>query len=193
MKRTNLLALLLACLLLQGCASGSTAPLPSGWSEDWVRLGSLLGVEPMADFALNENKDALSVNGIYYATWTCGEARQFTNEDGENAKIYDAQIYVLVQSCRSDAAAVTQIGAWIARESQSYSVGEESALSCAGQQFDLLPLLSAKSENPYTHGMAAFAARGNDAICVEFLCADGYEGDPAAVLTTFLNGFHYND
>lgn len=193
MKTIKILALLLAFLLLQGCANGSADTLPSGWSGDWVLLGNFLGAEPLEGFSLNEIKDALSVGGIYYATWTCGQAREHTNDEGEQAKVYDAQIYVLVQECRNEAAAATQIGAWIARESQSYSVDEKTAYIAAGQTFDLLPLLSARAENPYTQGVAAFAARGNMAICVELLCAEDYTGDPQAVLEAFLNGLHYND
>ena len=37
--------LLLAFLLLQGCANGSADTLPSGWSGDWVLLGNFLGAE----------------------------------------------------------------------------------------------------------------------------------------------------
>lgn len=193
MKKTKILALLLACVLLQGCANGSTDTLPSGWSEDWVLLGNFLGAEPLEGFSLNESKDALSVSGIYYATWTCGQAREHTNDEGENAKVYDAQVYILVQECRNEAAAAAQIGAWIARESQSYSTGEKTVYTAAGQTFDLLPLLSARAENPYTRGVAAFAARGSRAICVELLCSEDYPGDPQAVLEAFLNGLHYND
>ena len=192
MKKINILALLLAIMLLQGCATGQGSTLPAGWDESWTRLGTYLGVEPMEGFRLDENNDALAVSGLYYATWVTGPARDHTNDEGEAAKVYDAQIYVLVQVCRSEAAAATQIGAWIARESQSYTTDAQISYPCGDQTFDLLPLLTAKNENPYTHGMAAFASRGQLAICVELLCAEDYAGEPQAVIEAFLGGFHYN-
>ena len=74
MKRILAFALL-AALLLTGCA-GPSMPTNEelGWEEDWVRVGTLLGVEPMEGFALDDNKDALGPAGLYYAVWTAGEA-----------------------------------------------------------------------------------------------------------------------
>ena len=192
MRIHKIIAVLLVALLLAGCAP-QTAKLPDDWDANWTCLGSFLGIEPMDGFSVNENKDALAVSGIYYATWTTGAGRDFTNDEGENALVYDAQIYVLLQQCATEAAAKTQIGAWIAKEGQAYRVGEESSLVCGDQSFRVLPLLESREGNPYGKGIAAFAHRGNMAICVEFLCADTYSADVLQVLETFLSGFHYND
>ena len=193
MKRAISLALL-AALLLTGCAA-QTGPTNEelGWDRDWARVSALLGVEPMDGFALSENKDVMGVYGLYYATWTAGEAQDYTNADGEKAQIYDAQIYVLLQQNKNADETRTALDDWMALEKKSYQTGEALTETYAGQEFDLLPLLQAGESNPYTHGAAAFAARGDWAISVELLCRDSFQGDPQACLTEFLSGLHYSD
>lgn len=193
MKRAISLALL-AALLFTGCAA-QTGPTNEelGWDKDWVRVGALLGVEPMDGFTLSENKDVMGIYGLYYATWTAGEARGYTNADGDEAQIYDAQIYVLLQQNKSADEARAALEDWMALEKKSYQTGKTLTETCAGQKFDLLPLLQAGGDNPYTHGVAAFAARDDWSISVELLCQDSFEGDVQACLIGFLSGFHYSD
>ena len=193
MKRVISLALL-AVLLLTGCAAQNGPTNEElGWDEDWVRVGVLLGVEPMDGFTLSENIDAMGVYGLYYATWTAGEARDYTNADGDEAQIYDAQIYVLLQQNKSAGEAQSALEDWIGREKETYETGETLTGTYAGQEFDLFPLLQAGEDNPYTHGAAAFAARDVWAISVELLCQDSFEGDAQARLAQLLSGFHYYD
>ena len=193
MKRAISMALL-AILLLAGCAdpSGPTNE-ELGWDKDWVRVGALLGVEPMDGFTLSENKDVMGIYGLYYATWTAGEAREYTNADGDEAQVYDVQIYVLLQRSGSVDEAQTAVEDWMARERETYEAGETLAETYAGQKFDLIPLLQAGEDNPYTHGAAAFGVRGDWAISVELLCQDGFEDDAQTFLTQFLSGLHYID
>ena len=193
MKRVISLALL-AVLLLAGCTA-QTGPTNEelGWDADWVRVGALLGVEPADGFVLRENIDAMGIYGLYYATWTAGEGRDYTNADGDKAKIYDAQIYVLLQKSKSAGEAQASLEDWIGREKETYETGETLTDTCAGQKFDLFPLLHAGEDNPYTHGAAAFAARDNWAISVELLCQDSFAPDARTCLTEFLSGFHDSD
>ena len=193
MKRAFSLALLVA-LLLTGCAA-RTGPSNEelGWDKDWARVSALLGVEPMDGFTLSENKDVMGIYGLYYATWTAGEARDYINADGDEAQIYDAQIYVLLQHNKSADEARAALEDWIALEQENYETGEALTEICAGQKFDLLPLLQAGGDNPYTHGVAAFAARDDWSISVELLCQDSFEGDAQTCLIRFLAGFHYSD
>ena len=193
MKRVISLALL-AVLLLSGCAA-QTGPTNEelGWDKDWVRVGVLLGVEPVDGFTLSENKDVMGIYGLYYATWTAGEAQDYVNADGDEAQLYDAQIYVLLQQNKSADEAKTSLEDWIGREREAYQTGEMRIETYAGQEFNLLPLLQAGEDNPYTHGAAAFAARGGWTISVELLCQDSFEGDAQTCLVRFLSGFHYID
>ena len=193
MKRVISLALL-AVLLLTGCAAPSRPTNEElGWDEDWAQVSALLGVEPMTGFDLNENIDAMGIYGLYYATWTAGEARDYTNAEGDKSQLYDAQIYVLLQQGKNEDEARTALEDWISRERETYEAGETRTETYAGQAFDLFPLLHAGEDNPYTHGAAAFAARNGWAISVELLCQDSFEGDAQTCLTEFLSGFHYND
>lgn len=193
MKRVISMALL-AVLLLTGCAA-RTGPTNEelGWGEDWARVSALLGVEPLEGFTLRENIDAMGIYGLYYATWTAGEGRDYTNADGDEAQIYDAQIYVLLQQNKNADEARAALEEWISLERETYEAGETLTETCAGQEFDLFPLLQAGKDNPYTHGAAAFGVRDGWSISVELLCQDSFEDDARTCLTKFLSGLHYYD
>lgn len=191
MKRIWILALL-AALALTGCADSSADRHPD-WDESWVRLAEYIGVEPLEGFELNESNDVLSMSGLYYAAWTSGSGQRFVNADGDEATVYDAQIYVLLEECRAPEAAEEAVGAWIVREKSSYGAGEAYTKSFGGQEFDILPLVSGSESNPYTHGTAAFAVRDEWAVSVELVCADSFEEDPGPLLERFLAGFHYSE
>lgn len=182
---------LLTALLLTGCSQAETRH--PEWDESWVRIADAVGVEPMEGFTLNESNDVLAVAGLYYATWTCGDGREFVNADGKDATVYDAQIYVLLEECTAAEDARQTVEEWIAREKTSYETAETEEKAFADQKFTVLPLISGKETNPYGHGVAAFAVRGNYAISVELVCSDRFTDDPQAVLTQFLNGFHYGE
>lgn len=190
MKRIWIFALL-AALMLTGCSSAEQ-DLPPGWDENWVRIADLVGVEPLDGFTLNESNDLLSVSGLYYATWTSGDGQDFVNADGKEAVVYNAQIYVLLEECRSADAAKKAVETWITREKQSYETGEADTKSLGGQDFEVLPLISGSEGNPYTHGTAAFAARDKWAISAELVCADNFEENSQEILEQFLAGFHYS-
>lgn len=189
MKRIWIVTLLVA-LVLTGCASPAEDPHPD-WDESWVRIGEFAGVEPLEGFTLNESNDVMAIAGLYYATWTTGEEKAFTNADGEDALIYDAQIYVLLEQCRDPEEARDEVGKWIAREKQNFETGPVEQETVGDQEFQLLPLLSGSQTNPYSHGTAAFACRGEWAISVELVCAGDYTEDSRAVLEQFLAGFHF--
>lgn len=189
MKKIWLLLAALA-LLLTGCGRQDRHP---EWEEEWTRFGDLTAVEAPENFAPGEYNDALSLNGIWYATWICGEPRSVQTAGDEDATAYGAQIYLLVRECGSEDEAKASISDWIERESQSYETGDGYELSAAGQRFSCLPLLSASAENPYSHGAAAFAVRGELAVSAELLCAEGFDGEAQTILEQFLNGIHYGE
>lgn len=164
------------------------------WDESWVRMAEYIGVEPVEGFTLNEHNDTLYMAaGIYYATWTTGEGRDYTNAEGESATVYDAQIYMLLEECYDAEGAEAAIGKWTAREKQAYEAGESDTKAYAGQDFQVLPLLSGREGNPYPSGAAAFAARDKWAISVELVCSDRFTGDAQLILEQFLTGLHYSE
>lgn len=189
--KKRIFCLLLIALLLSAC--GGRQELPADWDENWTVVCPVLAVEPLDGFALHESNDALYLSGIYYATWITGDARSHTNEEGEEADIFDGQIYVIMQEYKSADSAKSGIAQWTAREKQTYETGEEASITCSGQEYTLLPLLNGSATNPYSRGAAAFAVRGNWAICVEFLGAQSYEADMTQILELFLNGFHFSE
>ncbi len=186
MKRIWVFLLL---VLLFGCTATQTIEHPD-WDNAWFRMGDIAAAEPMDRFVLNESNDVLSIAGIYYATWTAGEGTAIKNAQGDEATAYDAQIYWLVKECDSEEAASAEIADWIAREANAYEV-EESALTVNGQDYRVLTLQRALSENPYDHGIAAFGMHGSNAISVELLCRSDWDGDAEKALRTFLNGLHF--
>lgn len=192
MRRAISLVLLLL-LLLTGCRT-VTPPTNEelGWDEDWLRIAEM-GVEPVDGFTLFENKDTMDFTGLYYATWSAGESETITNEDDEEAQVFDAQIYMAVQRYKSETEAKNTVDGWLRQEAENYTVGEQATKTFAGQSFDILPLLQGKESNPYSHGAAAFAAWKDWGICVELICRDSYTGDPEAILEDFLDGIHYAD
>lgn len=189
MKKLLILALLTA-LLLSGCSGEKFDP---GFDKSWTNVGNLIGVEPVEGFAVNENMDALGPTGLYYATWTSGAGETITNDEGKEATVYDAQIYLLIEQCKDAETAESDLGKWIALEKQSYETGEMYEQTFASQSFRILPLLSSEEDNPYAHGITAFGLRGNSAISVELLCTDAFAGDPKEILAQFLSGLHYVD
>lgn len=178
MKRI-LILLLLAALLLTGCAAD---PHPE-W-EKLARADNLLAAETPEGFTLNESKGALSLNGVYYFNWSKGEGRQVTNAQGEDATVYDCQIYLLAAECDSLETAQKRIAEWSAREETNYEVA--SAEGASG--FDCMLLSPKKEGSPFTAGAAAFAATDNAAISVEIFSANGFQGDLSEILRAFLNG-----
>lgn len=191
MKRLSLFFLTIT-LILSGCGS-QKSQRPANWNDSWTIVSPILAIETPAEFSLNEANDTLSVSGIYYATWVTGDERSHTNEDGESATVYDAQIYVLVQEFRTGEKAEKEAAQWAERAKQSYETAKPDTWEQDGQQYTLLPLASGSESNPYGHGIVAYTVRGEFAVWVELLCTSDYESDPRQVLEQFLAGFHFSE
>lgn len=189
MKRIWIL-LAAAALLMTACGRQDMHP---EWDEDWTRFEDILAAETPEGWILSEYNPTLSLSGIWYATWSFGQERMVQNTDGEDALAYDAQIYLLVKESGSGEEAEQNVADWTAREAQNYGTDETGERSVGGQSYTLLTLDSARADNPYSHGAAAFAVRGELAVSVEVLCAEGFEGDAQAILEQFLAGIHYGD
>lgn len=186
-----ILSIIIMIIILSGCSLKPAADPHPDWDAEWFRMGNHLAVEPVSDFELNESNDLLSISGLYYATWTSGEGQKITNQEGNEAIVYDAQIYLLLKEEKTAESAEKDIADWMKRESNSYETAEQQPLPVNDQEYTLLPLVSVKSENPYDHGIAAFAVNDKNAISIELLCNEAYGGDPESILTDFLDGIHY--
>ncbi|MCC8181987.1 MAG: hypothetical protein LIO45_03260 [Clostridiales bacterium] len=194
MKRLISLCALLSLLL--GLCACTAAPTETNdgldWSENWVRVGATLGVEPPENgLTLLDNKDALAGSDLYYAAWTVGEAEDYVNSDGDTVDLYDAQLYLLLADCADEETAAQNIAQWQAAEEAVYTVTDTQTVTCAGQEFTVLIYDGTGEDNPYQFGASAFGVYQNHAINVELTCQTDFDGDALTILTDFLDGIHY--
>ena len=163
------------------------------WDKEWTMLGSAMGVEaPGNGLALLDNNLALAVSDTYLATWASGDAIDYVNEDGEDMDIYEAQVYLLLLSCKDAASAQDAVDDWIAQENEQYTVTDTRTETHNGQEYTVLSYQTRSETNPYSRGAVAFSVFENYAVNAELTCLEDYSGDESAVLAAFLDGCHYN-
>lgn len=183
----------LVLLFLTGCAvAPSQAADGSGWSEDWITLGPVLGVEPPEhEMVLLDNNTALTANDMYYAAWTMGEAEAYTNADGEETDLYEAQMDVLVYGCADAEHAQAAVEEWQARQDKVYTVLDRREETHNGQNYTVTVYECVSETNPYSRGISAFGVCGKYAVSIELNGRDSFSGDEAKILADFLDGCHY--
>ena len=192
MKKTTLCIMLCTILLLL-TACGAKGPTVAAdgtpWSEDWIMVGSKMGVEdPGADFTLRDMKGA---RRMYFTAWSVGEARPYTNAQGETSNVYDAQLVLLLTEASSAQSAQVSVDEWLALAGENYDLIDTTQQTLAGQEFTVVTYRFPDRAGAYARGASAFAVYGTSAISAEFACQDSYEGDPAEILTGFLEHCHY--
>lgn len=193
MKRYLLPLLLAGCICLAGCTPVPTAAADGAtWSDDWVTVGGVIGVDTPDGIDHQENNDSLSIRGMYYATWSIGGAEAYTNEDGDEAQLYDAQIYLLLAGYDAAEKAEDSAAEWQAMANDRYVVDQTLSTTCNGQDFTVLTCNFDSETNPYARGASAFGVYRNYAISVELSCREGFTGDLLEILTDFLDHCHYS-
>lgn len=194
--RLHIMVMILSIIMiLSGCSSyPETAADGSTWDRSWTILGRVLGVEePGHDLQLSENPVVLTGRDLYYATWTIGEAEQYVNEEGKDADLYPAELYLVVCGSAKDGNTPQEnIDDWIAREYETYEVLNRTEETINGQVYILLEYNVKSETNPFSHGIAAFAVYSSYAISAELTCQDTFDGDLHQILTDYLQGCHYN-
>ena len=196
MKRNGLfvLVLALAAVLCTGCGVKDedlkSDPLVN--ADGTAPVGStLVAPAPQDDFVLLDNKDILSANGLYYASWVNGDAQPYENSEGKTVDLYDAQLTLVVQENKTEDKAASAVEGWQTLAQQNYDISDTQTLTAAGQEYTVIQFTYQDESNPYATGVAAFAQRGTSAIEWELSCQDSYSGDALAVLTDFLNNCTY--
>lgn len=195
MKRGICLLAVLS-LLLTGCSGRYPDRAADGtdWDRDWTILGTVLGVEDPGDgLILSENPVVLSGDATYYAVWTIGEGTPYTNEEGKEATVYDAQLYLLLYGCGDAQQAQQAVSDWTEREHEVYDITDTTALTANGQDYSLLHYRTISETNPYQRGVVAFGVYGSYAVSAELTCGSGFDGDEAEILGRFLQGCHYSE
>ena len=194
MKKVIALFVLAAvCVSLTGCGPmlPETAADGSSWSEDWVTVGSVLGVDTPEGLTPRENNEALAAKGMYYATWSMGESSAYVNEEGENAELYDAQVYVLLAGYDAAEKAEASMEKWLAMASSQYAVTQTLSETYNGQPFTILTYTYTSQTNPFARGASAFGVYRNYAISIEVSCQENFVGNELEVLMEFLKNCHY--
>lgn len=182
----------LLILLLTGCASApQTAADGQKWQDDWIKTGTVLGVEPPKQLTLLDNKEALAADGLYYATWVAGNSVPYKNSDGDTIDLYDAQLYLLTNESTDEENAKVSCDTWLSAAKKNYEVQSEETLTLNGQPYTLITYNCIGKDTPYDHGVSAFGVCGATAVCAEFTCLENYTGDLEALLTEFLNNCHF--
>ncbi len=188
MKSKFLLCLISIALLLSGCSSTSSTQEATGP----LTIGGILKVNNTDDrLILSDNKDVLSSDGLYYASWVLGDARPYENSDGDTIDLYDAQLYLLLEEFVSSEKALSNLGTWIDREKTTYDILSEEEVTCNGQAYTLFIYKCTHEDNPYDHGVSAFGVHDKSAVCIELTCTEDFAEDPKAILTEFLENCTY--
>lgn len=186
MKKT-VVFLLLAALMLTGC-SFRADPHPE-WDK-LARADNLLAAETPDGFTLNESKIAMSLSEVYYFTWAKGTGSRITNAEGEEALVYDCQIYLLAAECDGLDTAQKHIARWSSMEAENYEVEQIDSITVSSGSYDCMILTPKKDNSPFSAGIAAFASGDTAAISVEIFSANGFDGDLSEILKGFLSGIH---
>lgn len=195
MKKPVMLLLAAALYLgLTGCASDQPperAADGSSWNQSWVTVGGVIGVDAPEGMDSRENNEALAANGMYYATWSMGDAEPYTNEDGEEAELYDAQVYLLLGKYRSAKEAENTLAQWKDMASLNYAIESTVKETHNGVDFAVITYTFESEANPYARGASAFGVYENCAVSVEFTCQEGFGEDVSQLLARFLDRCHY--
>lgn len=192
MKKKKLSALLLLSLLLTGCSSSPKFTTDGrNWEDDWINIGSNIGIEAPKELTLSDNKDALAADGLYYATWVAGGSVPYKNSDGETIDLYDAQLYFLAGESPSEESAREECSIWLTAAKENYEIQTETEITCNGQSYTLITYNCAGEDTPYDRGASAFGTCGVNAVCAEFTSRENYQKDLTPILTEFLNNCHY--
>ncbi|MCH5344658.1 MAG: hypothetical protein J1E64_11510 [Acetatifactor sp.] len=189
----------IACILcitafLTGCSAlSSLSDNDTVTDSEYVTVGNHLTVHKTdTRLTLLDNKDVLSADGLYYASWTSGNSEPYENSDGDTVDLYDAQLYLLIGEFKNSDAAQKNMENWLAAGQTNYNVTDESVVTCNGQSYTAITYNFQNEENPYSHGISAFGVCEDLAICVELTCRENYQEDIQSMLTDFLNNCSYH-
>ena len=181
------------CLFLSGCGVLPPEKAADGldWDKSWVTVGGIVGVDTPDGMESRENNDALEAQGMGYATWSIGEAVPYINADGDDAQLYDAQVFLLLSGSKSVEGAENILAQWQEMARQQYAIDGTATETHNGQEFTVITYSFDSETNPYARGASAYGVYRNYAVSVEFVCQRDFDGDAAQFLARFLDHCHY--
>ncbi len=193
-KKSIFFSLFLCLLLFLTACSSTPAEAIDGqkWQEDWVQIGTIIGIDTPKQLTLLDNKEALAADGLYYATWVTGDSVPYENSDGDTIDLYDAQLYLLASETNDEESAQKNFQTWLASAEDNYEIQSKDTITCNGQTYTMISYNCVSKDSPYDHGVSALGVCGTSAVCAELTCVEGYSEDLTQLLTEFLNNCHYN-
>lgn len=182
---------LIIAAALAGCAEPPEVDYEAlGWDESWQTVGTVAAVEVPEGFTSAKNLDIMSGEGLWYADWTHGEGVSIKNDVGEDATLYEAHIYLLIERCASPAKALAETRLWAERQEESYTCSEPKTAAYGGVDY-AVRTLAAPEDNPFDGGISAAATLGSYAVSVELMYQESFTGADET-MDEFLSGLHLN-
>ncbi len=180
--------LLASALLLSGCASSAQPTASESLSEmSTASIGRNLEVDnDLSHLTFRSQNDALAANGLYYATWTDGDASDYVNSDDETVDLYDAQLYLLLEESKTSEQAAQNQASWLDAARKNYQIESEEPKTIGDETYTIISYRVSSATNPYARGISAFGTHDTSAVCIELTCVDAYDGDLNQMLTEFL-------
>lgn len=183
-----IVSVLTGCAVLPSVTDNNTVV-----DSEYVTIGSRLTVHKTdSRLTLLNNIDALSADGLYYASWTAGNSEPYENSDGDTVDLYDAQLYLLLGEFKSPDAAQQNMDNWLAAGQANYDVTAQETIICNDQSYTVVTYNFSNEENPYSHGVSAFGVNNDLAVCAELTCRENYDEDLRQMLMDFLNNCTYD-
>ena len=177
---------------LAGCSALPSSGSNTVVDSEYVTISDSLTVHNTdARLTLLSNMDALSADGLYYASWTAGSSEPYENSDGDTVDLYNAQLYLLLGEFKDPEAAQQNMDTWLDAGQTNYDVTAEETITCNGQTYTMVTYIFQNEENPYARGVSAFGVYNNLAVCAELTCREGYQEDLQQMLTDFLDNCTY--
>lgn len=192
LKCLILILILNLTLLLTGCShflAITEEPLHDTWSDSgYARIGHELTIQNSDNrLTLLQNKDTLSSEGLYYATWSIGDSEPFENSDGNTVDLYDAHLYLLLGEYPGEQQAINNRDQWLTAGKENYEILSEEEITCNGQSYTIISYRFVSEDNPYDRGISAFGACQKNAVCIELTCREDFEEDLRNIMIQFLN------
>lgn len=192
-KPKHFIWLLCMLFILTGCSALSpTEKEMAAGNSEYTAIGNRLEIRNIdSRLTLQDNMDALSADGLYYAAWSLGEAAPYENSDGDSIDLYDAQLYLLLGEFQSQETAQENMDTWLSAARTNYQVTEEETIVCGEQSYTVITYDCISESNPYARGVSAFGAFYDNAVCLELTCQEEFSEDLETILINFLNCCSY--
>ncbi len=199
LKHTPLLLLIAASMTaFTGCGNSadttqSSVVASSSEAAETVYIGKRLTVNNTDErLTFRDYNESLSLQGLYYATWSIGEAQEYVNSEEETVDLYDAQLYLILGETDSEDSASESFESWLSAAKENYEITNEEEVEIGEVTYTILEYDCVSETSPYTHGVSAFCLKEDCAVCAELQSQETYGEDLRSILESFLESCELN-